>query len=186
MPDLVMARVLRLSRLVRAVGVLFLGLVSALYLLPALTPGFTLWTQHWSQLVAVGGFSLAALGAMAPGDRVLFIATALPYLGCLAWAFVHLDRMLRAFERREFFAQTTIRHLRAFAGLLLVARVIALLAGHLRAALFAALVERGNARLSMNITSDEIALLLLCALLFLVAHMLEEGGRLEDENRSFL
>ena len=30
------------------------------------------------------------------------------------------------------------------------------------------------------------ALLLLCALIFLIAHLMEEGNRLAEENRSFL
>jgi hypothetical protein len=186
MSDTLTAKTLHLARLVRLGGVVFLTFVLGLYLLPGLTPGLGLWTRHWAQMAVVGGFSLAAVSAMGPGDRLLFIATALPYLGCLVWAFLHLDRMLRAFQRRDFFARATIRHLRAFAGLLLLARALALIAGHLRVAFFASLFEHRSAQVSMNITSDELALLLLCALMFLIAHMLEEGGRLEEENRSFL
>jgi Protein of unknown function (DUF2975) len=186
MPDALAAKILHLARLARAGGVVFLTFVLGLYLLPGLAPGLSLWTRHWAQVAVVGGFPLAAASTMGPGDRLLFIVTALPYLGCLVWAFLHLDRMLRAFERREFFARGTIRHLRAFAGLLLLARALALIAGHLRVAFFASLFDHTSARVSMSITSDQLALLLLCALMFLVAHMLEEGGRLEEENRSFL
>ena len=39
---------------------------------------------------------------------------------------------------------------------------------------------------AVSLSSDELALLLMCALFFLIARMMEEGRRLDEENRSFL
>ncbi len=180
------ARVLRLCRLVRAVGVALLAMVFAVYALPTLAPGLEIWRQHWAEVSVVGGVPLAWISALGTSDRVLLAAVALPYLACLAWAFVHLDKLLRGFERGEFFAAATIRHLRTFAGLVLLARILAMMAGHLRVAIGASLRGGASGHILLNVTSDEMALVLLCTLIFLIAHMLEEGGRLEDENRSFL
>ena len=44
----------------------------------------------------------------------------------------------------------------------------------------------GHPMVVFNLSSDELALLLLCALIFLIAHLMEEGNRLAEENRSFL
>ena len=61
---------------------------------------------------------------------------------------------------------------------------MSLVAAHVRVAMYAPIA--GAANLSFSMTSDELALLLLCALIFLIAHLMEEGGRLADENRGFL
>jgi hypothetical protein len=179
-------RVLRLCRVVRTAGVALLAIVLAAYALPTFAPGLSLWNQHWAHVAAVGGLPVAWIAALGTGDRLLLAAVALPYLACLIWAFVHLHRMLRGFERGDFFAASTIRHLRAFAGLILLARILAMAAGHLRVAIAASLHESLTTHPVLNITSDELALVMLCTLIFLIAHMLEKGGRLEDENRSFL
>ena len=56
---------------------------------------------------------------------------------------------------------------------------------HVRVALYAGIAPPG-ARVALNLTSDELALLLVCAVIFLIAHLMDEGGRLAEENRGFL
>jgi len=180
------ARVLVLCRLVRTVGAALLAFVLAAYALPTFAPGLSVWSQHWAQVAAVGGLPVAWITSFGTSDRLLLVAVALPYLACLGWAFVHLHGLLGGFERGEFFAAATIRHLRLFAGLVLAARLLAMVAGHARVAIGLPLHGGTPGRVVLNVTSDELALVLLCSLIFLIAHMLEEGGRLEDENRGFL
>jgi hypothetical protein len=94
--------------------------------------------------------------------------------------------MLREFERGNFFARETVSDLRAFSGLLLVAKGLALLAMHVRAATVMHLLDAKTAHLAINLSSDDLAILLLCALFFAIAGMMEEGRRLAEENREFV
>lgn len=179
------AKIRRLCWLVRGVAIALLASVLVLYLGSWLFPDLALWDQHWARVARVGGLPIKSLGLMDGMDRFLAGASTLPYLGCLAWAFHHLNGMLRGFERGEFFERATVRHLRAFSGLLLLAKGLSLGAMHVRVALYAGVAPPGS-RVALNLTSDELALLLVCAVIFLIAHLMDEGGRLAEENRGFL
>jgi hypothetical protein len=184
MPPANPLKIRRLCWLVRAVALVLLVTVLGLYLATWLFPDLALWDQHWGRMAQVGGLPVKAAAAFTGSERFIIGAVCLPYLACLVWAFLHLWRMLRGFERGEFFDRATIGHLRAFAALLLLAKAMSLVAAHVRVAMYAPIAGTANLRFSM--TSDELALLLLCALIFLIAHLMEEGGRLADENRGFL
>jgi len=119
-------------------------------------------------------------------DRLLVASISLPYLAALAWAFYRLDCLLRGFERGEFFESPTVGHLRAFSGYLLLAKVLSLLAMHARVGVLTQLVGRQNLQSHINLSSDDMAVLLMCALFFLIARMMEEGRRLAEENRGFI
>ena len=43
-----------------------------------------------------------------------------------------------------------------------------------------------SVRAMVNLSSDDMAVLLMCALFFLIARMMEEGRRLAEENRGFI
>jgi Protein of unknown function (DUF2975) len=180
----VLPKVKRLCWLVRGVAITFVASVLVLYLSTWLFPDLAIWDQHWAKVLRVGGFPPTAAKDLSGSDRFFFGAVYLPYLVALVWAFHHLGLMLRGFERGEFFERVTVGHLRSFAGFLLLAKALALIAGHVRVAIFAPLL--GHPRVMFNVSSDELALLLLCALIFLIAHLMEEGDRLAEENRSFL
>ncbi len=179
-------QVRRLCLLVRVVGLLLLASVLALYLGTWAFPDLELWNQHWALLARVAGLPPTAGSGLPAGQRIALGAVTLPYLACLVWAFCHLELLLRGFGRGEFFEKATVRHLRAFAGLLLLAKALSLIAGHVRVAMFTAWTAPSHMRIAINMSSDELALLLLCAVIFLIAHMMEEGHRLAEENRSFL
>jgi hypothetical protein len=180
----VLPKVKRLCWLVRAVAIAFVGSVLVLYLSTWIFPDLAIWDQHWAKMMRIGGFAPTAAKDLSGSDRFFFGAVCLPYLVTLVWAFHHLGLMLRGFERGEFFERATVAHLRAFAGFLLLAKAFALIAGHVRVAMFTPLA--GHPKVLFSISSDELALLLLCALIFLIAHLMEEGDRLAEENRSFL
>lgn len=179
-------QVRRLCLLVRVVGALLLASVLALYLGTWAFPDLDLWNQHWALLARVAGLPPTAGSGLPAGERFALGAVTLPYLACLVWAFCHLELLLRGFGRGEFFEKATVRHLRAFAGLLLLAKALSLVAGHARVAMYTAWTAPSHMRIAINASSDELALILLCALIFLIAHMMDEGHRLAEENRSFL
>jgi len=182
---LVSPQVRRLCWLVRIVGALLLALTLVLYLGTWAFPDLALWNTHWGAMMRIGGLPVNAGVALAPGDRFVLGAVCVPYLVCLVWAFRHLELMLRGFLRAEFFESATVRHLRAFAGFLLLAKALSLAAAHARVAL-SVTSGQSHGRFVFNVSSDELALIRLCALIFLVAHMMDEGRHLAEENRSFL
>lgn len=185
MTETVSRKIRRLSAFVRVVGLFLLVLVLSLYLGTWLFPDLGVWDQHWARLARVGALPVKAAASFEGWERFLIGAVTLPYLACLTFAFRHLDRMLRGFERAEFFERATVSHLRAFAGFLLAAKLFSLLANHARIALYLPMAGPGS-RTSITISGDELALLLLCAVIYLVAHLMEEGNRLAEENRGFL
>lgn len=185
MPNAASAKIRRLSACVRAVGLFLLVSVLFLYLATWLFPELPLWDQHWARIARVGALPVKAAASFEGAERFLIGAVCLPYLACLAIAYRHLDGLLRGFERAEFFEPGTVAHLRAFAGFLLAAKVLSLAANHVRAWLYMPLASPGT-RPAFALTGDEVALLLMCALIFLIGHLMEEGNRLAEENRGFL
>lgn len=185
MPTAASAKIRRLSACVRAVGLLLLGSVLFLYLGTWLFPELPFWDQHWTRLARVGALPVKAAAALEGTNRFLIGAICLPYLACLTFAYRHLDGLLRGFERAQFFEPATVAHLRAFAGFLLAAKVFSLVANHYRVWLYMPVATPGT-RPAISITGDEVALLLMCALIFLIGHLMEEGNRLAEENRGFL
>ncbi len=119
-------------------------------------------------------------------DRLLLAAAGLPYLLILGYALYRLDQLLRGFMRGEFFDIATVGHLRAFSGYLLLAKALALLTMHLRAYLMLRMPGHDKLQFSIHLSNDDVAVLLMCALFFVIARMMEEGRRLAEENREFL
>ena len=137
-------------------------------------------------VVHIAGLPANAMAALSITERLLIAAISLPYLCALVWAFYRLGKMLSGFERAEFFERATVGHLRAFAGYLLLAKVFSLAAMHLRVSVMVHMLGHQNMPVRLNLSNDDMAVLLMCALFFLVARMMEEGRRLAEENREFV
>ena len=176
----------RLCRLIRIGGVVFVTGVVAIYLITWCWPVSAANGPHFMLKLHLAGLPANALADLSTGDRLLIGSISLPYLAALIWAFYRLDRMLRGFERGEFFEQATVGHLRAFSGYLLLAKLLSLLAMHARVGTLIHVLGHENVRAMVNLSSDDMAVLLMCALFFLIARMMEEGRRLAEENRGFI
>ncbi|MEQ1517134.1 MAG: DUF2975 domain-containing protein, partial [Usitatibacteraceae bacterium] len=176
----------RLCRLIRFGSIGFIGGVLAIYVLTWCWPDMGRNTHPFMFFTRIAGLPLNAMATLPVADRLLLAAISLPYLAALVWAFYRLGKMLRGFERAEFFERATVGHLRAFAGFLLLAKALSLAAMHLRVLVLVHM--RGDMKYSMavNLSSDDMAVLLMCALFFLIARMMEEGRRLAEENREFI
>ena len=57
---------------------------------------------------------------------------------------------------------------------------------HARVALMGHMMGSERSHMAVNLSSDDMAVLLMCALFFLVARMKEQGRRLAEENREFV
>lgn len=176
----------RLCQLIRIGGAIFVLGVLTIYLLTWFWPAVNQLHHPVMPKFHLAGLGILTLGGLPFGERLLLSAISVPYLAVLAWAFFRLDKMLRGFLRGEFFERETVGHLRAFAGLLLLAKLLSLAAMHARVAVFAHVLGHHDGRAVVNLSSDDMAVLLMCALFFLIARMMEEGRRLAEENKGFV
>jgi hypothetical protein len=164
--------------------VFFVTAVIAIYLVAWISPDIT---SHRHPVLHLAGLPANVLASFTFEQRALIASMSLPYLAVLVWAFYRLVRMLRAFERGEFFERQTVSDLRAFSGLLLASKLLSLAAMHARVGLAMHLAEPQKVRVGMiNLSSDDLAIVLLCALFFAIAAMMEEGRKLAEENREFV
>lgn len=136
--------------------------------------------------IHLAGVSSSTLAALHTDQRLILATASLPYLLFLVLAFYRLDRLLAAFAIGEYFDQKTVGHLRAFSGFLLLAKLLALAAMHLRGAMVAHMTDAVNRATSLNLSNDDMAVLLMCGLFFVLAKMMEEGRRLAEENKEFV
>lgn len=127
-----------------------------------------------------GGLALS--GAQIASGAVL----ALPALLLLAWALWRLDCLLRAFQRGCFFTLESIGHLRAFAGLTLLSLAWSLAETPARALLWRHLLDRPEAKMSASVSSEQLGVMLLCVVFYVIADSMHEGRRLAEENEGFV
>jgi hypothetical protein len=173
----------RLCRWIRYGAVFFVTAVIAIYLVAWISPDIT---HHRHPVLQLAGLPGNLIASFPLEERALLAAVSVPYLAVLVWAFHRLVRMLRAFERGAFFDRQTVSDLRAFSGLLLVSKLLSLAAMHIRVAMAIHLMPH-KARVGViNLSSDDLAIVLLCALFFAIAAMMEEGRKLAEENREFV
>ena len=175
-----LCRWLRVTSGLFVVGVLIIYLLS--WLLPELTGGSHIHVMR----LHLAGVSTDVMAQLTTLQRLQLSAASLPYLAALVWAFIRLDKLLQRFSRNEFFTREAIAHLRAFSGWLLVAKLLALAAMHVRAGMVTHLFGNTSRRITLNLSNDDLAVILMCGLFFLVARMMEEGRRLAEENREFI
>ena len=176
----------RLCRWIRLGSIVFITGVIVIYVVTWSWPGMPGHGNYVMLKLHLAGLPASAMASLPFAERILVASISLPYLAALLWAFYRLGQMLRGFERGEFFERATVGHLRAFAGFLLLAKALSLAAMHLRVGALVHLLGYEHMRVMVNLSSDDMAVLLMCALFFLIARMMEEGRRISEENREFI
>ncbi len=176
----------RMCRWLRLASALFIFSVLAIYLFSWLLPEISGGSHIHVMRLHLAGVSSDVMAKLTTAQRLQLSAISLPYLIVLVWAFVRLDKLLQSFARNEFFTRQAIGHLRAFSGLLLLAKLLALATMHVRAGMAIHLLGHTGNRMTLNLSNDDLAVILMCGLFFLVARMMEEGRRLAEENREFI
>lgn len=180
------AKIARLCRVIRVSSLLFVVSVAAVWIATTFWPDPQMWSHPFALSLRFAGLSPDAMNALGWSDRLLVASFSVPYLLALLCAFLRLSRMLAGFERGQFFERATVGHLRAFAGWLLVAKALSLLAMHARVGALIHFLGHERVHAVVNLSSDDVAVLLMCTLLFLIARMMEVGRELAEENRSFV
>ena len=141
--------------------------------------------SFWMRITP-NGLSFAELSQMALNQRVLGIALGLPSLLALSFGLWRLDRMLINFQKNAMFAVNTIGHLRAFAGATALAIIVDIVVLPIRSILFNLMLEGKIGRMAMGISSEQLLLLLVCGLFYLITNMMHESRRLAEENEGFV
>jgi hypothetical protein len=110
----------------------------------------------------------------------------LPVLVLLAYALWRLDRLLRAYGRGRIFELGSIAHLRAFAGCLLLALGMGFLEPVARALVWRHALHLPDVAVTVGVTSEQLGIVLLCAVFYVIAATMHEGRRLAEENEGFV
>lgn len=132
------------------------------------------------------GLQPGTVAALAPGMRWAGIVLALPALFVLGYALLRLDRMLAACARGRMFALATVAHMKAFIGGVLAALALSIVEPLLRTLVWRHGFGRNGQRFNLGVSSEELTLLLVCALFFVVASLMHEARRIAEENEGFV
>lgn len=120
-------------------------------------------------------------------QKILGVLIGLPGLLILTYGVKRLGQTLDEFQNGTIFAVQTIGHLRAFAGATLIASVLFNIEKPLRnSVLNLASGGKTNYPIPIEVTSNELLLLLVCGLFYLIVGVMQEGRRLSEENEGFV
>ncbi|MBI3283239.1 MAG: DUF2975 domain-containing protein [Burkholderiales bacterium] len=120
-------------------------------------------------------------------QRTIGVLIGLPGLLTLTYAVRRLGQMISQFQKGNIFATLTINHARTFTGAALITSVLSNIEKPLRN-LILNLISSGDTgyRTPIEVTSNELLLLLVCGLFYLVVGVMQEGRRLSEENEAFI
>ena len=136
--------------------------------------------------ISAKGMSVEQMRALSAGQRAAGIAVALPAVVALCYGLLRLARLLLNVRRGATFDRPTIGHLRAFAGATLLSTVFSIIEPALRTIVLRTGFGVPAKGVSIGIGSEELTLLLVCALFFVVTNLMHEGRRLAEENEGFV
>jgi hypothetical protein len=131
------------------------------------------------------GIATATKLALTPGQRAVGAALSSVPLLVMGYGLWRLDRLLLNFRRQDLFTVQSIGHLRAFAGATLASTLLSIAEPALRGIAFW-LLAGGERHLAVGVRSEQIILLLVCGLFYLVTRLMQEGSRLAAENEAFI
>lgn len=132
------------------------------------------------------GMATGSVNQLAPLQRMLGMAVGLPGLAMLTYAISRLGRTLTHFENGKIFAIETIAYLRAAAGATFMSVALFNLEKPLRGVVFNLTGGGKNYPVAIDVTSNELLLILVCSLFYLIAGVMHEGRRLSEENEGFI
>ncbi len=136
--------------------------------------------------ITPNGMNFDQVHQLAFDQRLLGVALGLPPVLVMSYGLWHLDKMLINFQANAMFALATIRHLRSFAGATILSVFLGILELPMRG-LFLGLLQDGKlGRLTLGVQSEELLLLLISGLFYLITRMMHESRRLAEENEAFV
>jgi hypothetical protein len=174
----------------------YLGLVRAVAaLLGLLQLAYFLLSWFFPEAMQLGpvsvsfyprGMQAGDVGGLAPALRWSGILIALPALSMLGYALLRLDRMLKACSAGQMFALATVAHMKAFSGCILVSLTLTIIEPLARTALWRIGFGSAAQPFHVGVSSEELTLLLVCGLFFVVASLMHEARRIAEDNEGFI
>ena len=132
------------------------------------------------------GMGVGLVRELSSLQKTAGILIGLPGLAALSYGIVRLGQALAGFQQGRIFAIDTIARLRSSAGATCLAIVLFMLEKPLRLMAFNAFGSGKGYPISIDVTSNELLLLLMCSLFYLIAGVMQEGRRLSEENEGFI
>ncbi|GAA0623958.1 MULTISPECIES: DUF2975 domain-containing protein [Thalassospira] len=130
--------------------------------------------------------SLADLHALSGWQKYVTMAVMMIPSLVLAYGLYRLRKMFGAFAHNAIFQPEPIRHLKAFGIALLAQTLIKPLTGAATSVLATFHRPAGERVLSIGLSNAEASTLFLGGLIIVIAWVLGEAARIDDENRSFV
>jgi hypothetical protein len=132
------------------------------------------------------GMASGAVAELTPGVRWAGVLCALPALLALGYAVVRLDRMLKACASGQMFALRTVGHMKAFAASLLASLTLTVIEPAVRGFVWRHGLDGPAREINVGVSSEELTLVLICALFFVVASMMHQARRIAEDNEGFV
>ena len=175
----------RLCNFIRWLLLAFLSIQIVFFLLPWIVPmPLELGPMHIQ--LDPEGMREGLVNELSVSQKIMGVLIGLPGLGALTFGFVRLGQTLKRFQQGRIFAVDTIARLRASAGAILLAIVLFTLEKPVRDLAFNLLGNGQSYPISIDVTSSELLLILVCSLFYLIAGVMHEGRRLSEENEGFI
>jgi uncharacterized membrane protein YGL010W len=175
-----------LCRIIRWASLIFLASVFTIQLFVLFLPPSFFTSYPQLMRLNLAGVSTQLLTQLSFDQRMVIALVNLPQLAALLWAYSHLVKLLRSFERGDFFTREAVAHLRAFAGITLLAKLLSWLTLHARIGTIVQFLGDGKFSGKLSLTGDDLTVLLMCALFFLIARAMEVGREAAEENKAFI
>lgn len=132
------------------------------------------------------GMAFGSVSALSTAQKYAGILAGLPGLLMLSYGLIRLGKTLTGFEQGRIFTADTIAHLRISAGATLLSIVLFSLEKPLRGIAFNLLGNGKRYPVAIDVTSNELLLILVCSLFYLIVGVMHEGRRLSEENEGFI
>lgn len=132
------------------------------------------------------GMTLGMVRELSIAQKVTGIVLGLPGLAALTFGLVWLGQTLSHFQHGRIFAVDTIARLRASAGAIFLAILLFAVEKPMREIAFNLLGNGKTYPVSIDLSSSELLLILVCSLFYLIAGVMHEGRRLSEENEGFI
>lgn len=180
-----LGQLFRLCHIIRWLLLTFLAVQIGFFILSWVMAGpLTVGPIHMQ--INPDGMSGDAVERLSYLQRFLGLLVGVPGLAALTYGIRHLGATLNDFQAGKIFASDTIRHLRTAAGATIAAVVLFNLETPLRNLAFSLADSGQNDPIALDVTSNELLLLLVCSMFYLIVGVMHEGRRLSEENEGFV
>lgn len=168
----------RITRLSRRLGLLLQLCIVVLPFIPAV---FWLGYNHMPQVMHENVFPGSFPAALPLNSRLLALAGSLPATVILVLALLHLKRLFALYEQGAYFQAENVRLFRTLARLALFSVIADVVNKTVIELARTVNNPPGERLLTISLSSDHLKLLIVAAIIMVIAMVMNEGRRINDE-----